>query len=270
MKKELQAAREIALGAGAILLDHFSRPARVDWKGPNDPVTTADRAASAYIVAELQRLFPADGILSEEAPDDQSRLGRRRVWLVDPMDGTSEYIARRSEFAVMIGMVLDGVPVVGVVYQPVTRKLYFAAAGNGAFLQQNGDPRRLYVSPERTASRMVIALSRSHSSSRVDHIRERLRIQKSVRTGSVGLKVGLICEGEAHLYVHTGNRTKTWDTCGPEAILREAGGRMTDARNAPLQYTSREVRNLHGVVATNGIAHDRIVKVTQSVVLGDA
>ena len=83
--------------------------------------------------------------------------------------------------------------------------------------------------------------------------------------GSVGLKVGLVCEGRAHLYVHTGGGTKLWDTCGPEAILREAGGRMTDASNNPLQYDAREIKNFNGLIASNGMIHDRAVQVTQSV-----
>ena len=83
--------------------------------------------------------------------------------------------------------------------------------------------------------------------------------------GSAGLKVGLLCEGRAHLYIHPGGRTKLWDTCAPEAILREAGGRITDVSNMPLRYDSREQRNLHGLIATNSVIHDRVVQVTQAV-----
>ena len=92
-----------------------------------------------------------------------------------------------------------------------------------------------------------------------------MRIPESILTGSVGLKVGIICEARAHLYVHTGHRTHLWDTCGPEAILREAGGRITDVSNRPLRYDTPEVKNLHGIVATNGPIHERVVNVTQSV-----
>jgi 3'(2'), 5'-bisphosphate nucleotidase len=112
---------------------------------------------------------------------------------------------------------------------------------------------------------MTIAESRSHRSARVEAIRQRLNIPESILMGSVGLKIGLVCEGRAHLYVHTGPRTHLWDTCGPEAILREAGGRMTDVANAPLQYDTPEVKNLRGIIGTNGVIHDRVVSATQAV-----
>ena len=266
MNKELESAKNLAVAAGGILLNHYQRGTSVDWKAPGDPVTVADREASHLIVSSLRREFPDHAILCEEEPDDLIRLERSHVWMIDPMDGTREFIEHRDEFAVQIGLVIGKTPVLGVVYQPTSQKLYFAAEGLGAFLvQAGGTPNRLHVSPETVASRMTIAESRSHRSSRVQAIRQRLRIPESILTGSVGLKIGTVCEGRAHLYVHTGPRTYLWDTCGPEAILSEAGGRMTDVFNAPLRYDTAEVRNLHGIVATNGVIHDRVVQVTQSV-----
>src|SRR5262249_17452778 len=158
----------------------------------------------------------------------------------------------RDEFAVQIGLVTEGTPVLGVVYQPTTRKLYYAAKGMGAFLDSAGAVTPLHVSEEQTASGLTMAVSRSHSSRRVEEIRERLRIPNVIRSGSVGLKVGILCEGRAHLYIHTGSRTNLWDTCGPEAILREAGGRMTDISNQPLRYDAEEIRNPNGLIASNG------------------
>lgn len=266
MNKELEAARKLALQAGAILMNYYQRSFAIDWKAPGDPVTAADREASELIVASLREEFPEDAVLCEEEPDDLKRLDRSRVWMVDPMDGTREFIEHRGEFAVMIGLVEDGVPVVGAVYQPTTKKLYYAAAGQGAFMEFEGKKTVLHVSRQAVASRMTIAVSRSHRSMRVEAIRKRLRIPESIQTGSVGLKAGLICEGRAHLYIHAGPQTHLWDTCGPEAILREAGGRFTDIWNNPLQYTGREVRNTNGIVASNGVVHDRAVRATQAVV----
>jgi 3'(2'), 5'-bisphosphate nucleotidase len=261
---ELDEIKRIAQAAGAILLHHYANPTAVEWKGPGDPVTQADRAASALIVDELRRLFPDDGILSEEIPDDSIRLDRQRVWMIDPMDGTREFIAQREEFAVMIGLVDSGVPVLGVVFQPTADKLYYAAAGAGAAMDQRGATTPLQVSSEDAAANMILAVSRSHRSARVDRLRERLSIPDSIQSGSVGLKVGLICEGRAHLYVHMGPQTNIWDTCGPEAILREAGGRMTDAAGNPLRYTDPEVKNLHGIIASNGTIHDRAIRASCS------
>src|SRR5437660_1516753 len=103
---------------------------------------------------------------------------------------------------------------------------------------------------------------------KVQAIGQRHRVRESIRIGSVGLKVGIGCEGRAHVYVHPGHRTHLWDTCGPEAILREAGGRMTGVSNTPLRYDTEELRNLNGIVVTNGVIHDRVIEVTQAVLAG--
>jgi 3'(2'), 5'-bisphosphate nucleotidase len=265
MEKELEVARKLALAAGAILMEYFEKSVSVDWKAPGDPVTAADREANSLIVTALKREFPEHGVLSEEEEDDLNRLDRRQVWMIDPMDGTREFLDHREDFAVQIGLVSGGIPVLGVVYQPAKGKLYYAAPGMGTHLEMSGATTSLHVSPEQRASQMVVAVSRSHRSARVDAICDRLRIKESIAMGSVGLKVGLVCEGRAHLYVHTGGRTKLWDTCAPEAILREAGGRMTDVANNPLRYDTAEHRNLNGLVATNGIIHDRVIQATQTV-----
>jgi 3'(2'), 5'-bisphosphate nucleotidase len=268
MQKELEAARNLAAGAGAILMEYYQRSISIDWKAPGDPVTAADREASEFIVGRLRQEFPDHGILCEEEPDDLARLERSHVWMVDPMDGTREFIAHRDEFAVMIGLAVDGMPVLGVVYQPTTKKMYYAASGTGAFMDYEDATVPLRVSTEAAASSLAIAVSRSHHSSRVEAIRNRLRIKETIRMGSVGLKVGLICEARAHLYVHAGQHTNLWDTCGPDAILREAGGRLTDVSNHTLRYTGRELRNVNGIVASNGVIHDRAVRVTQAVIAG--
>ncbi len=260
MQKELETARDLAISAGMILLEYYGKNADVEWKGADSPVTVADRAASRFLDGELKRRFPEDGILSEEESDDLSRLDRSRVWIIDPMDGTKEFINGLGEFAVMIGLAIDRISVIGVVHQPTTGKTYYAVSGSGAYLEEAGKSRKLRVSPEIEPSRMTVALSRSHDSMQVDEVRRRLGINRSVRSGSLGLKVGLICEGRAHLYLHIGSRTYQWDTCAPDVILREAGGVMTDIRGVALSYNLPEPRNLRGVIASNGPIHERIIE----------
>ena len=266
MDKQLETAKRLAREAGAILMNYYPQSLEIDWKAPGDPVTAADREANELIVRGLAREFPDDAILSEEEPDNLSRLEESHVWMVDPMDGTREFIEHRDEFAVQIGLIIDGEPALGIVFQPTARKLYYAARGMGAFLEEDGATIQLKVSKESVASRMTMAVSRSHRSARIEEVRERLRIPHLLRLGSVGVKIGALCEGRAHLYVHTGSRTHLWDTCGPEAILREAGGELTDIFSRPLQYNGREVRNPNGLIASNGVIHERAVQVTQSVV----
>ncbi|HEV8573721.1 MAG TPA: 3'(2'),5'-bisphosphate nucleotidase CysQ [Dehalococcoidia bacterium] len=265
MKKELDAGKELAIRAGAILTEHYSEHVSVQWKGFDNPVTAADCEAGEFLVAELKRLFPQDGIVCEEIPDDQVRLTKSRVWMVDPMDGTKEFISHCDEFAVMIGLAVDGKATLGVVYQPAKRKLYYAASGMGAFLEEGRTATPLRVSPESDPAAMTIAVSRSHHSRRVDAIRRRLAISQMLRSGSIGLKIGMICERRAHLYLNASGGTYQWDSCAPEAILSEAGGRVTDLYNAPLLYNREELRNSNGVIASSGTLHERIVEAARSV-----
>lgn len=265
MKDELETAKGLALEAGAILLNHYAMKTSVRWKGKDNPVTDADQQASRFIVEALHRKFPSDGILCEEEADDSDRLTKSRVWIVDPMDGTSEFVAGRTEFAVMIGLAINGSPSLGVVYLPVDRKLYYAERGGGAFIESGKVQRQLHVPLETDPGRSTIAVSRSHDSAASRRIREVLGIGAVVRAGSVGVKVGMICEGLAHIYLHVGSGTNEWDTCAPEIILQEAGGRMTDVLNRPLCYNTPHPQNLHGLIASNGILHDRAVDAAKSV-----
>jgi 3'(2'), 5'-bisphosphate nucleotidase len=265
MERELEITKKIAREAGRILLEIYSGDHSVEWKGYDDPVTAADHAANQFIVAELKRHFPDDGILSEEATDDQSRLDKARVWLVDPMDGTKQFIERIGEFAVMIGLAINGKPELGVVYNPATDKMYYAASGSGAYLEEPLTTKRLHVAATTDPTQMAAAMSRSHHSPKVDAIKERLGITQQVQSGSVGLKIGLLAEGRAHLYVHLGAKTNQWDTCAPQVIIEAAGGVMTDRDGQPLQYNIAEIRNLNGVVASTGVMHERVIAETQKV-----
>jgi len=258
LNRELEAAVTLGERAGNILMEYFSPKIEVEWKGKNNPVTAADRAASRFLVNELHSRFPEDAILSEEEQVDRSRLGAARVWMIDPMDGTREFIEHRTEFAVMIGLAIGGQPRLGAVFQPNSGKMYYAAEGTGAYLRHQGLISRLQVSDEQDFSKSVMALSRSHLSAFVENLRMKLGIQQTIQIGSLGLKVGLLSEGLAHVYVQ-GIGTCLWDTCGPEAILREAGGKITDKNGAALRYDVEDVRNLNGVVATNSLLHDRVI-----------
>ncbi|HEY8461088.1 MAG TPA: 3'(2'),5'-bisphosphate nucleotidase CysQ [Blastocatellia bacterium] len=262
MEKELEVARELARDAGRILLEYYAKDTEVHWKGCDDPVTAADRAANDMLARELSRRFPDDAVLTEELPDDLSRLKKDRVWTVDPMDGTKQFIERVDEFAVMIGLAIEGEAKLGVVYNPSADRMYYAAPGVGAFVEEKWSTKRLRVAPVSDPSQMVMAMSRSHPSRKVKVIGEKLGVSKYIRHGSVGLKFGLIAEGRAHLYINTTSATSQWDTCAPEAILREAGGLVTDCNGGALVYNQPEVRNLRGIVASNGMIHDLALEVT--------
>ena len=262
LARELRAAVGLARRAGAAALGFYGGPLHIEHKSENDdPVTQADHAANEIILAGLKREFAEDGILSEETTDTVRRLDRRRVWMIDPLDGTNGFIAGNGDFAVQIGLAVEGAPALGVVYLPATDVLYYAARGAGAWVVRPGrEPERLRVSRATELARLRLAASRSHRSPRMDAVVGALGIQEEIRRGSVGVKVGLIVERQCDLYVHLSPRTKQWDTCAPEAILCEAGGRLTDLWGQPYRYNTADVQNRNGLVATNGAAHELVVR----------
>ncbi|MGI9106282.1 MAG: 3'(2'),5'-bisphosphate nucleotidase CysQ family protein [Pyrinomonadaceae bacterium] len=260
-ERELRVAISLARSAGAAALAHYGGPLRIVHKSENeDPVTQADHAANDVIVSGLQTEFPADGLLSEETLDTVRRLNLSRVWMVDPLDGTKGFIAGNGDFAVQIGLVEDGESVLGVVYQPVPDVLQYAARGAGAWVVRlETPPEPLWVSVETTFARMRLAASRDHRSPRMDAVVGALGVTEEIRRGSVGIKTGLIAERQCDLYVHLSPRTKQWDSCAPEAILREAGGLLTDLWGEPLSYNTVDVQNRNGLVAANAASHPLII-----------
>ena len=262
---ELEVALRLAREAGAAILGYYDSPLhierKVDAEEYTEPVTQADKAANELIVNALSREFPDDGILAEESVDTERRLSKRRVWMVDPLDGTSGFIARDGDFAVQIGLAVDGRAVVGVVYQPLPDILYRAVEGGGAWVERKGfETERARVSAHKELAQMRLAASRNHRSPRMDRVMRALGIEEEVQRGSVGIKVGLIIEQQCDLYVHLSPRTKQWDTCAPEIILTEAGGRFTDLFGVPYIYNDPEIQNRNGLIASNGAAHERIVE----------
>ena len=263
--REIKVATELARAAGAVLLAHYHSPFLVEQKinalDELEEVTAADREANELIVDRLRKEFPDDGILAEESSDDEVRLKKDRVWLIDPMDGTKNFIQRDGDFAVQIGLALNGEVVAGAVYQPVRRVLYRAARGGGAWIE-DGDKAaaRMSVSGETKTSEMVLASSRSHRSPRMERVVNEFGFKNEMRRGSVGVKIGLIAEQQADLYLHLSPSTKQWDTCAPEIILAEAGGRLTDLFGKPLRYNGIRIDNRNGIVATNGAAHEMVIE----------
>lgn len=262
-QEELTAALGLAREAGTAVLEFYRGPLRIEQKKSSDdlePVTQADRVANELIVERLRQQFPDDGILAEESVDTLHRLEKRRVWMVDPLDGTNGFIDGNGDFAVQIGLAVAGEPVLGVVYQPATNVLYSAMREQGAWIERPDQTlTRARVSSQTTLSSMRLAASRSHRSPRMDRVVSSFGVKEEVRRGSVGIKVGLIIEQQCDLYVHLSPRTKQWDTCAPEVILTEAGGRLTDLFGQRLRYNSPEVQNRDGLVASNGAAHDAIL-----------
>lgn len=257
--RELEVATALARQAGSAIMAHYRRDVVVEYKEESEPVTVADREADQLIRRGLQKSFPADGLLSEEAEDDRERLAKERVWIIDPLDGTTEFIDRTDEFVVQIALTIGGRPVLGVLYQPVHDVLYHAVEGQGAFGVRGGRRTGLHVSRQTDVSQMCLVVSRSHSGGFVDAARRKLGINSAHSMGSVGLKVGQLSEGICDLYLAT-KVCKEWDLCAPHAVLLEAGGMLTDLWGDVPAYNKPELLPCRGVLASNGLVHGRIVE----------
>lgn len=260
LEQELELATTLARKAGELTLKYHCTDLVVNQKDHEEPVTKADRESEVIILDGIREAFPDDGILAEETPDKTSWARYRRVWVVDPLDGTKDFIAGLEGFSIMIGMLVDRVPVLGVIYQPTSGLVFRAAEGTEAqVLEPDGTSRILRVSQTKKPEKMRLVVSNSHRSERVDRVKQTLGISDEIKIGSVGLKISLVARDLCDLYVHPTGHCKLWDICAPEAVLTAAGGKMTDLFGAPLAYSEDELKVSRGIVASNGPGHDEVV-----------
>ena len=215
------------------------------------PVTEADLASERSILAELHEQFPNDPVVSEESrAAAQDTAGP--VWCVDPLDGTREYSQGRHDYAVMIGLLLDGVPVVGAVALPGDDSVVWGAQGHGAFV----DDTPVTVEPVELLADATVIHSRSHISPTLAGVLEALGPKKSVAAGSAGYKAAQLITGVAHVYIHPSRGTQWWDSVAPAAIVLAAGGLFADADGNPIRYDG-ELEHMSGLLfAVPGIETD--------------
>lgn len=258
--REITIASHLARQAGRRIMTIYEQDFVISYKGPNDPVTDADKEANTIIVEGLASHFPQDGIIAEESPLPVEAQTTDRVWYVDPLDGTKEFISRNGEFSVMIGLTLHARAQLGIVYWPTRDQLFVGITDQEAWMEQQGEQHPLKATQAKCSSTLTLVASRSHRSPHLTAIKQSLNIQEEQPMGSVGLKIGFIAQGGADLYVEPGPYTKVWDACAPEAILRGAGGCFTDSHGNPIQYGTSEYRNLHGVVGSTRNCHQQVIQ----------
>jgi len=248
---ELRLAQEAALAAGQILERYFrDRGFTVDQKGKDNPVTTADLAADDKLKEMLRAGFPDYGWLSEETADSAERLSHERVWIVDPLDGTKEFIKGIPEFVVAIGLVERGAPVLGVTYNPIKHELFSGARGMGCRL----DGRVVKVTQTANLEGAAILASRTETS-RGEWKAYEGKV-KAMPIGSVAYKLALVAAGRADA-TFTRSPKSEWDIASGAALVIEAGGHITDADGSVLRFNKPSVR-LKGFVASNRLLHDQL------------
>lgn len=257
--ERLKLAVRLARAAGVRVMDHYGESAHKK-KEDSSPVTAADLASNRLIMEGIRQAFPGEPILSEESKDPRERLGARRLWVVDPLDGTKEFLAQNGEFAVMIGYVEDGVAVAGVVHLPARDICYTAAEGQGCWGEDgNGVRRQLYCEPGDPGALRLVG-SRSHPDALLSSMQRALGITDVQPSGSVGVKCALIAEGRRDVYVHPVPYLSEWDTCAPEVLVREAGGSVTDCLGQRLRYNKETPTQPDGIVACGKGIRDHVLE----------
>jgi len=250
-EKELEAALHAAKEAQKVILEVYAKDFDVEIKSDNSPVTEADKKADDMIRRELGKAFPEYGFLTEESKDTDERFSKRAIWIVDPVDGTKEFVSKNGQFTTNIALCVDHEIVVGIINVPCQNKIYYAVKGEGAYVLENG------------------VATRIHSSDRKDHLRamrsvsffnpreaEFMEIHKERFEGEAtpigaALKFCMIAEGKFDYFIRMSGGTKEWDVASGDLIVSEAGGILIQPDGTRFSYNRHDVYNRNGYVLAN-------------------
>jgi len=239
---------DLARQAGLATMAYYGEATgEVREKSDQSPVTLADEAAHGILVQGLRRLDPATPVVSEEGEiaTFETRRGWRRFWLVDPLDGTKEFIKRRAEFTVNVALIEDGEPVFGVVLAPALDLLYWAAKGGGAWREKKGlAPQRIYSTAPPPGTPLTVVESLSHPSPELEEYLKTIPVAQRVKAGS-SLKFCWVAEGRADIYPRLGP-TMEWDVAAGDCVYRQSG--RNGERSSPLTYNKPDLRNTNFVI----------------------
>jgi 3'(2'), 5'-bisphosphate nucleotidase len=258
---ELRILKSAVKKAGREVMKRYCTNIEIETKKDNSLLTKADLASNKILTEELS--LTGLPILSEEEKDNKERLNNEKVWIIDPLDGTADFIQQTGEFSVMVGLAENGVSVLGAVYLPATGELFYAEKEKGAFVEKptiGGEKQKIKVSDIFEASKARMVVSRNHLKPEDEKIAKKLKAREFKKTGSNGVKICLIAKGGAEFFVNSGSGMGEWDSCAPEIILKEAGGKITDVNGDALLYNKKEPKNKSGIVASNGLFHNQIIK----------
>ncbi|MBE9198775.1 MULTISPECIES: 3'(2'),5'-bisphosphate nucleotidase CysQ [unclassified Nodularia (in: cyanobacteria)] len=264
LQEILAIAREVSWGASDILKSYYHGTAKdsnldVQYK-QNEPVTVADVAVSQYILQKLQAALGHEDFayISEETYKSQlSQESPEWVWIIDPLDGTRDFIDKTGDYAIHIALVKQTRPVLAVVAVPETEKLYFATKGGGTFVETRHGFFPIQVSSGKPVEDLTVVASRSHRNESLEYLLQNLPCQNHKSVGSVGCKIAAILEQQADIYISLSGKSapKDWDIAAPELILTEAGGKFTHFDGSLLAYNTDDINQWGGLLASNGEHH---------------
>ncbi len=263
LEEIVEVVRSVGWGAAKILRSYYRGEGNLDVNEDkkDGPVTAADLAANHYILEKLQDVFDTDnfGYLSEETHKGTEPIPKDWVWIIDPLDGTRDFIDKTGEYALHIALAYQGRPVVSVVAIPEAEKLYFAAKDQGTFVENlDGTVKPIRVSDRNQMGDLYLVVSRTHRDDRFQELINRLPLKDRNYMGSVGGKISTILEQKSDVYISLSGKSapKDWDFAAPELILTEAGGRFTHFDGSPLTYNKGDVKQWGGLMASNGHCHE--------------
>ena len=252
-EQELKVALNTVNSVRELILDIYnSADLGVEIKEDNSPVTKADKAADKKIREILSTAFPLYSLLTEESVDDKSRLENDYVWIVDPIDGTKDFVAKNDQFTVNIGLSYKHKAVLGVILIPVTGEIYYAVEGLGAYYlkDKNATPERIRCNNK--VSDVTTLVSNFHSNqTEMDMIKKHSDIIKHQRKMGATLKGCAIARGDAEMSYRFSSNTKEWDTCAIQIIVEEAGGYLLKFDGTPIKYNREDVYNKDGYIICN-------------------
>lgn len=254
---EATLAVEAITKASKAVLETYGEEFTSDLKGDDSPITEADLQSNEII----KKVLSATGlpILSEEDKDDKSRINHEKIWIVDPLDGTSDFVNKTGEFTVMIGLVKHKRPILGLISRPTTNTLFLAQSGGGAYKFENNSWQKLTVSKTSDIRKCRAVGSRFHLSEEEKRFFRELGVLSFESKGS-SLKVAEISMGSADLYLTSSNKIKHWDTCASHCLVTEAGGKMTDMLGNEISYNTEKINHENGLLVTNGLIHDEVIR----------
>jgi len=252
-QEEANYLKSLAVEAGKAIMEVYEREFDVEIKEDNSPLTEADKKSNSIIVNGLREAFPNYAILSEESKDDKSRLNNDLCFIVDPLDGTKEFIKQNGQFTVNIALCYKKRSILGVIYAPAIKKLYYAFKGEGAYLEdvESGEVKRLKVTDK--TNNLIIVASKSHSSQKEKElIEEHKELISDVIYAGSSLKGCMVAEGKADVYYRFGF-TSEWDTAAMHCIIEESGGIFRQLDGSEMLYNRESVLNEKGFYVVNRV-----------------
>ena len=253
---ETNLAINSVIDAGKTVMKIYNQPFETKIKSDNSPITEADIASNKII----QKIISTSDypILSEETKDNKKRLEKETVWIIDPLDGTSDFINKTGEFTIMIGLVRKQVPILGIIYCPPQNTLYIAQRNQGSYQLAGEKWSKMSVSTISDLTKSRTVYSRHHSEESERLFFKYIKTKKLTKRGS-SLKAIDVASGTSELYFTSTNKIKQWDTCASYCLVKEAGGNMTDVCGNDLKYNIDDVNHQNGIIVSNGLVHEKVI-----------